>query len=490
LALEAGRWYPFGVHPVLIALADVGPGIQLEEGLTLAGMPATWDASFADGPRGGGTPTVVLVDADHLGGRLTEIAVAWRDQVWVPGVVAIGNSEAARAQAPHAKVTLVSSTASIQTVIAAIREAAKLRLASGMRWAVLRAAVKLPPIDDTPAAWQATLVAARTVDIDTARTALRWHANHYVTPTARLDALREDRLLTVPELAVAAQIDGTLTLQSVLAAGPLDSMQAARLLWTLTSIGALELTPEVRDIATPPRRKLHELRAHLRARAARLERSTFYDVLETTPLAEYPEIEASYRLVALRFAPQVISVFDLADLAGTVQPMWDLVEKARGVLLDHAQRGRYHDWLRSKLPELRSVWAVEASNAASAIAAFARGQRALGDGDVHKAMSELATACRHHPGHPDYEANLAWARYRVQVASGRDRVEAATAERTLIETSILGCRPWPRALVALALLCLAAGDADSARWHLHVALSVDPSVPAAAQLAQRLGMRR
>jgi hypothetical protein len=44
--------------------------------------------------------------------------------------------------------------------------------------------------------------------------------------------------------------------------------------------------------------------------------------------------------------------------------------------------------------------------------------------------------------------------------------------------------------VALALLCAAAGDGDAARWHLHIALQIDPNVPAAAQLAQRLGLRR
>jgi uncharacterized protein HemY len=44
--------------------------------------------------------------------------------------------------------------------------------------------------------------------------------------------------------------------------------------------------------------------------------------------------------------------------------------------------------------------------------------------------------------------------------------------------------------VALALLCAAGNDLDSARWHVHTALAVDPNEPAAQQLAQRLGMRR
>ena len=160
------------------------------------------------------------------------------------------------------------------------------------------------------------------------------------------------------------------------------------------------------------------------------------------------------------------------------------------MLIDHAQRGRYHDWLRQHLPELNTVWAIDPAVARAAAAAFARGQRWLGDGDVHRAMSELAGACRQFPGHPEYEASLAWARYRVQVGSGRDRIEAAVVERTALEALLLGRRPWPRALVALALLCTAAGDAGAARWHLHAALAIDPTTPAAAQLAHRLGLLR
>ena len=475
---------------VLIALADVGLAMPLEEQLASAGLQARWDASQAQGPRGHDAPEVVLIDADLLGAKLPDVAEAWREHPAVPGVVAIGSSKAARAHAPRARVTLVAPSARLETIVAAIRDAAKLRLASGMRWSVLRAAVGLPPIADSPAAWQPTLVAARPIDIEIPRAALRWHANHYATPTPRLDELREERVLTVPELEAAAVLDGTRTVQTLVKAGPLDPIQTARLLWILGSLGALEFTPEVRDIATGPRRLLAELRAHLRARAARLEKSTFYDVLELTPLAEYPDIEAAYRLVAMRFSPNALAGHDLAGLTAQAKPMWELVEKARSVLVDDAARGRYHDWLRQRITELRTIWAIDPPLVKAAAEAFARGQRALGEGDVHKAMSELASACRQFSGHPEYEANFAWARYRVQVASGRDRVEAALAERKTIEELLLGCRPWPRALVALALLCAAGGDADSARWHLHTALTVDPNVPAAAQLAQRLGMRR
>ncbi|MEO8703354.1 MAG: J domain-containing protein, partial [Kofleriaceae bacterium] len=378
----------------------------------------------------------------------------------------------------------------IATLVAAIHEAAKLRLASDMRWLVLRAATGLPPIDDIPAAWQATLAAARKIDLEIPRTALRWKAMHYATPTPRLDQLREERLLTVPELGAAEKLDGTRTVKSLVTGGPLDPQQTARFLWTMGSIGALVFSAEVHDLATTPRRMLHDMRTHLRARSQRLERSTFYDVLELTPLAEYPDIEEAYRLVAARYAPNVLAEYDLSELQPQIKPMWELVEKARSVLVDHSARGRYHDWLRQKLPELRTVWAIDPANVHAAAHAFTKGQAALGEGDVHKAMSELAVACRKFPGHPEYEANFAWARYRVQVASGRDRVECAVTERAVIEELLLGCRPWPRALVPLALLCAAGSDAESARWHLHTALTVDPTVAAAAQLAQKLGMRR
>lgn len=475
---------------VLIALADVGSGVQLEEALNQAGFEARWDSAQANGPRGNSIQEVVVLDGDHLGAELGKVANEWRGHASVPGVIAVGSSPAAREQAPIARVTLLSPTASANTLANAIREAAKLRLSTGMRWTVLRAALKLPPVENTIEAWPATLLHARNADLELARSALRWHVQHYATPLPRLEEIREDRILSVPELETIAHADGTRTVQTLVKMGPLDPSATARLLWALASMEAIVLTAEVHDVATTPRRALDEARTHLRARVERLKRSTFFDVLEISPLAEYQEIEAAWRLVAARYSPKAMSRFDLAELAGLVKPMWELIEKARTTLVDHAARGRYTDWLRKNLGELTTVWAISEHAAKDAQEAYVRGQRTLGEGDAHRAMGEFARACRLHPGHPDYESNLAWARFRVQVASGKDQVEAATAERTTVEEYLIGCRPWPRALVALALLCAASGDADAARWHLHIALQVDPNVPAAAQLAQRLGMRR
>ncbi|MEO8550411.1 MAG: hypothetical protein ABI678_10570 [Kofleriaceae bacterium] len=475
---------------VLIAAADVGSGVQLEEALNRAGFEAHWDQAQMDGPRGAQTCEVVVIDADHLKERLAEVANAWRDHLSVPGVIAIGNSPEARTHAPAARVTLLSAAAKLTTLTGALQDAVKLRLAIGMRWSVMRAALKLPPVEPGVQQWGPTLLHARNVDVEVARAALRWHVQHYATPTSLLAQLRDERVLTVPELETIAHADGTKTVQTLVKAGPLDPMKTARLLWALTSLGALELTAEVRDPGTAARRSLDEIRKHLRARVARLEKSTYFDVLEITPLAEYAEIEASYQLLGSRYSPPALARYDLAELVTHGKPTWELIEKARSVLVDHAQRGRYTDYLRKHLAAMRTQWAIGVEDSRAAGEAFVRGQAALGEGDAHKAMSHFAKAARHHPGHPDYEATLAWVRFRVQVASGKDSVEQAVLERRAVEGYLVGCRPWPRALVALALLCAAGNDADSARWHLAIALSIDPNVPAAAQLAQRLGLRK
>src|SRR5262249_37064148 len=136
---------------------------------------------------------VVVLDADHLGPRLTSVADAWRDHPSLPGLVALGASPVARVQATAARVVLVEPAAPTAQLVSAIKEAARLRHASGMRWTILRGALGLPPPADEPATWGPTLVAARSVDIEIPKAALRWHAVHYATPTARMQDLRDER---------------------------------------------------------------------------------------------------------------------------------------------------------------------------------------------------------------------------------------------------------------------------------------------------------
>jgi hypothetical protein len=480
------------VH-VLIALRDVGAAIQIEERLVQAGVDARWDTAAADAPPGSTAGTdevdVVILGATELGPDLAPVADAWRALPGAPGVCAIGGPEA-RALAAAARCSLLSVNATAATFRSAIDEAMRLRFAGGLSWTLARRALGQPARSGDVDEVGLLINAARSMDLELARTALGWYAQHYVTDLGGIGALRAARALTIPEVEFAGRaLDGTLSLQRALRAGSLEPAAAARLVWILASTGAIALTEEPLDAATPARRELTAVRDHLRGRSARLEGSTFFDVLEVTPAADDAEVERAYAQLAARYAPSVLGQHDLAGVAALVTPTWELIEKARAVLLDIAAKGRYLDWVRDRLATLKTTWAIDAAPARQAADAFARGQRAMADGDPHRAMSEFAAACRAHRGHPEYETNLAWARYRVAVTGGKDRAETAHAERTVAQAQLAGVRPWPRALLAMALLCAADGDSDAARFHLVEALRIDPNQPAAQQLLARLTAR-
>lgn len=471
---------------VVLALADVGLGIPLQEALERLGHDVRWTPAAAAGPPADldGAPDVVALDADEDRDAVLAAVAAWRTLDPPPGLVGLGQTAGAPGNARAARIALCSPSASPAELADALADAAALRLAAGLAPGLIRRALGLP----AAAADGAVIAAARAADVDLARAALRWHAHAYATAdAARVAALREARALVVPEIEQLAHLSGNRTLQTAVQAGPLDPHDAARLLWALASIGAVIFTPEPIDAAIPERRALAELRGHLAARSERLVRATLYDVLELTPAADADAINAAAARLARRYGLAHTSRFDLGDRAALAAPCWDQIERARRLLADPAARARYHGWLRTHWAELRTTWAIDAAAASAAAAAFARAQEALAGGDVHRALSETAIAARHHPGHPDYETGLAWALYRVDVIGGADDATAARRERAVATEATRGFGPWPRALVALALLCVADRDAEAARWHLREALAVDPQQRAARQLIARLG---
>jgi hypothetical protein len=271
--------------------------------------------------------------------------------------------------------------------------------------------------------------------------------------------------------------------------GPLDGQSAGKLLWALASVGAATLGREPQAGGPAERWQLRMTRRHLQARQLRLQAATHYDVLEVTPNASSGQIDYAARVLATRFAPERTRKLDLADLAPFAHSNWQQILLARKTLMDHVDRANYNDAIGARRAQLRSPWTFEAQEA-KADAEFRRGQASLVAGDVFKAVSAFASACRAHPEHPVYEASLCWARYRAEMTRGKQREEIVGKERQAAENALWGRRPFPQALVALALLCAADGDAESARWHLQEALAINPNLPAARQLWARLAGAR
>ncbi len=481
---------------VVIAFDDIGLGLPLQEALEAKGHRVVWDPGLATGP---GRPSagdgragahsqapdlVILSPSPDLGG----VVAAWHAARPPPGLLVVGSGAGAAERAEACGVPFADSAQSPGELTESADRALALRYAGALGPGFARAALGLPDAGDgelSEAEAGRIIAGARELDLDIVRAALRRHAQDYVVATSLVATLREHRALEIPEVELTRLLDGTKTVQSVIRAGAIEPARAGRLLWALASVGGASLSPEPPDRGTPARRALAEARAHLRARRDRLDGSTYYDVLEVAPDADAGEVDAAVRALSLRYGPDALAPLDLGDLAHLAEPMWTQIGKARSVIADIASRGRYNDWVASRRDRLRTTWANNLDRK-RAEAAFSRGQRALVEGDPFAAVSAMAKACREHPDHPDYEASLAWARHRAALARGDDGERSAAEERRIAADALRGRRPWPRGLVALGLLCVADGDSEAARFHLHEALRCDPNLPAARRILRRI----
>lgn len=475
---------------VVLALDDVGLAVPLQELLERAGHRVLWSPPLADGPERlpGGHAVDVVVLAERAGVAFGRGIERWRAIDPPPGILALVRGAPGEAAARTARVPVVAASAQPAEIAGAVARALALRWSGGLAAGHARGALGLgmplaDPIEDA-----ARIVKhARQADLEVVREALRHHAMHYVSTTEVVAQLRDVRALAIPEVDLVRSIDGARTVQTVINKAAIGQQAAARLIWGLACVGALGIGPEPIDLGPPERRAVAMARLHLRARAARSERATHYDLLEITPAAAVPDIEQACHMLAVRFAPERMERLDLGDAAGLVAPIWKAIQKARAVLSDPADRLRYNEALAARRGTIQSTWTFARLDRARAEEHFARGQRALVAGEPFKAVSEMAAAARAHPDHPDYEVSLAWARYRAELARGKPKQQIIAGERRSGEEALAGRRPWPRALVALALLCAAGDDPDAAHWHLKEALACEPNLPVARQLLARLG---
>lgn len=465
--------------------------MELQELLEAARHRVLWSPALADGPgavaQGETVDVVVLVEREGqpYGPRLE----AWRELDPPPGVLAVVTSADGRSACDRDRIPFVVSSAPPGEMAAAVDRALRLRWAGRLAPSYARGALRVPASDD-PVMDAANIVsAARQADLELVREALRWYALYYVTATPLVAALRERRALQIPEVEITDLCDGARTAQTVVRQSRAGGAAAGRLLWALACTGGVTLTPEPPDLATEQRRAVAMTRKHLRARRAHMELTTYYDVLEVTPRADHIELDTARHMLAVRFSPERLAQLDLGDLAEQVVPLWQVIEKAYQTLRDPAERLRYNEALGRRQGGRESAWAFGPNDRIKADEAYGRGQKALLDGEPFKAVSALATAARTHADHPDYEASLCWARYRAELARGKSREEIGSHERTTAEEHQLGRRPWPRGLLAVALLCAADGDPATAQWYLREALACDPNLPAAKQLLSRLGKR-
>lgn len=478
---------------VLLAIEDVAVGGELVEGLEAVGHSVSWvgplDAS-PDVRRGQGRRfDVVIVDGDATGLELAVLGAAWQRVDPPPALVVLASTAPARIAAERIRATVVAKPVVAATLAEEVTRAAAAPRGATAPTAVSALRVLGMAAGGLPEDEAATIIAgSRQVNVGIVREALRPHMNEYVTATPLVDAMIARRAVTDAEARFALALDGARTVRGVIDSGGMDQLAAARLTWALVSGAVALLTAEPpEDDAHPAARLVATMRDHLRARRARLEKATAYQVLEVDQDAQPADVERAALMLSTRFAPEKLAGLDLGDLGALVDPLWQQVLRARAILVDPQARQSYDARRLTLEPDADAQRMRRRIDAAEAEAAFVRGQRALAAGDAFKAVSELASAARRLPDEPDYEVYAAWARCCANEARGADRRDSARHERAVAEAALSGRRPRPRALFALGLLCESAGDLTFARQHLRDALACDPRLAPARQALARLG---
>jgi DNA-binding response OmpR family regulator/tetratricopeptide (TPR) repeat protein len=478
---------------VLLGLDDPQVGRDLVAALEEAGHQVKWVPALDVTPGAvKSTPDAIVVDADAPGMDLNVVHASWRRREPPPSLVVLGSTQKDRMEAERLHARFLAKpvvTDQVRDEMARLHGGARgnqlLSSASALR--ALGLVGGGLPEDEA-----ALIVAgARSVDVTLVREALRPHIFDYAQSTRLVDRLCQRRTLGPEEAKVGVALDGGRTIRGVIDGlprsaddttplGALAAHQAARLLWALASSGAVQLSKE-----PPAGHPTARLRAHLRARRA-LGNVTHYQVLEVGLHATAAEIDRAFALAQLRYGPDALAQHDLAELVGVAAQIWEQLQRAYAVLGHPRARADYDGALVPRQADLHDQRERRRLDADEAERTFLRGQQALAQGDVFRAMSELAAAARRFPAHPEYDAFAAWARLLADEARGGDRRQLAERERPRVEQPLLGRRPWPRALYVLGLLCEASGDPGGAAIHLREALAGDEKLGAARQALQRV----
>ena len=480
---------------VLFVSDDASMMVQLLDGLEAAGLTVTW-INLKEGVPGKQRtpPDVVVLDGDSVGMALVDAARSWKATDPAPAIVMVGHQASAERAAQAAGVPLFKKPLDAAVLGPALAHAAEIRFVGALTPGAALRAIGARPSSDPVSDATAVLAGSRKIDFAQVRDVLRPFADAYVTVTPMIEALREARALTVPEVNLSLVLDGSRTLRTVGQSGVMDPQAALRCLWALASAGVARVTQEPpEDAAHPVARLVARARRRLRARTQVVQKAaTHFDLLEVAPDPELPaaEVEAATRAYAVWFSPQRLAGIDLGDLAGVVEPYWQQVLKARELLVDPSRCRRYFFWLVEQGIDLQprmQEWRVKRPEAEDY---FLRGTQALAEGDAFRAVSQLAHAARIYPDDPDYEAYAAWARYMAELARGNDTREAVVRGLHHVEQAMLGRRPRPRALYAMGLLAQVAGDLDAARQHLRDALACEPHMVGAQRALARLTGQR
>ena len=224
------------------------------------------------------------------------------------------------------------------------------------------------------------------------------------------------------------------------------------------------------------------IRASITEMAAKLDKSTHFEILGVSVNASADEVGTAFVRAARQFHPDRLTGAGVTDLQPLAERILSRINEAAMVLGSPPRRAEYCESLKAgaqasqNLPTL-----LEAENL------FLKGEVFLKKGDHGKAIEAFTAAVKNNPGEPQYQAYLAWTRFE----DPRARKEVIVRDTLKLLEGVLKERPrFARGHYWVGQLWKFLNEAGRAEQAFRQAVQADDTLIEASRELRLIEMRK
>jgi DnaJ-domain-containing protein 1 len=224
------------------------------------------------------------------------------------------------------------------------------------------------------------------------------------------------------------------------------------------------------------------IRTSIQEMAAKLDKSTHFEILGVSANASSDEVGTAFVRAARQFHPDRLTTAGLSDLQPMAERILARINEAAMVLGSPPRRAEYCASLMAGAQTSQNLPTVlEAENA------FLRGEVFLKKGDYAHAIESFTAAIKTNPEEPQYQAYLAWARFE----DPRARKEAIVRETLKTIVDVVKQRPkFARGYYWVGQLWKFLNEAPKAEAAFREAVQIDESFIEASRELRLIDMRK
>jgi tetratricopeptide (TPR) repeat protein len=225
------------------------------------------------------------------------------------------------------------------------------------------------------------------------------------------------------------------------------------------------------------------IRASILEMAAKLDKSTHFEILGIGQNANSDEVSAAFVRAARQFHPDRLAGVGLTDLQAQAERILARINEAVMVLQNSGRRAEY-------VASLNAVSAQAGQNLPTLLEAenlFLRGEIFLKKGDHARAIEVFTLASKGNPEEPQYRAYLAWARFD----DPRARKEVLVRDTLKVLEGVLRERPtFARGHYWVGQLWKFLNEGGRAEHAFREAVRIDPAFIEASRELRLIEMRK